>query len=85
MSRGLCATVPPQQFTEAGFGAQVVKLEGASIGSAAPTTAQNGMPSATPVKQEESKPEVKQGTPQGTPAQMDAGTYMYATKVSAGL
>lgn len=61
--------------------AQVVKLEGVSAGSGTPTAAQNGMPAFTPMKQEESKPEVKQGTPQGTPAQMDAGKYMYATKV----
>lgn len=62
--------------------AQVVKLEGVPAGSGTPTAAQNGMPAATPVKQEDSKPEMKQGTPQGTPAQMEAGKYMYATKVS---
>ena len=58
----------------------MVKLEGMAAGGGTPT-AQNGMSAATPMKQEDSKPEVKQGTPQGTPAQMDAGKYMYATKV----
>ena len=61
----------------------MVKLEGASsTGNATPTNAQNGTPSAAPMKQEEVKTEAKPGTPQGTPAQMDAGKYMYATKVS---
>ena len=60
----------------------MVKLEGAPAGSGTPTTTQNGTLAATPVKQEDSKPEMKQGTPQGTPAQMEAGKYMYATKVT---
>lgn len=62
---------------------QVVKLE-AAAGSSTPTSAQNGAASAAPVKQEpevDSKVDAKPGTPHGTSAQMDAGKFMYATKV----
>lgn len=61
-----------------------VKQEGIPTTAAPAVAAQNGMPSAVPVKQEDSKPEVKPGTPQaqGTPAPMDAGKHMYPTKVS---
>ena len=60
-----------------------MKLEAAQ--AAPPRAAQNGMTaSAAPPKQESSavvKHEAKQGTPQGAPAQMDSGKYMYSTKV----
>ena len=61
---------------------QVVKLEAAG---GTPTAAQNGTPGAAapPAMQGAAKgvAGAKPATPQGLPGQLDAGKYMYSTKV----